>query len=358
MSDTSDSTVCFDMTRMRDVLLSSVSSSLEGLHTDLTAIQEILNGQLTLEQLNNSLAPIMASLNEQLTLEQLNSALAPLLEGMRGQLTLEQLRGELALIHEILRGQLTVGQLREELAALQHSVSEQTGRKTVTFTKSGTFTPPANIQWVNIILCGAGAGGSAALSNRYMPAEPIFYPAAHGEASSFGQLSADGGKAGATVFNPSGSLVGTPGQGGGQSQAYSSSAAAGTIVRASGAATAPLGALQRLAGQDGDMAMRQTYSAGTPKSVNGGGSYEKGGVFNSQGSYAPPPANSGGGGGVDAAALSTANKILYMQGGGGGEIVYGIVPVSGPVPIVIGHGGAGGSSFGLPGAEGICIVMY
>lgn len=54
----------------------------------------------------------------------------------------------------------------------------------------------------------------------------------------------------------------------------------------------------------------------------------------------------GGGAGQDGSYLSTPTRTGYVQGGGGGGggVNYGVVPVSGPVPITVGAGGTQPSS--------------
>lgn len=257
-------------------------------------------------------------------------------EALRGQLTLEQLQEALVFINETLRGQLTLTQLREELAKLQTAMHTQTGKKTVTFTESGIFTPPPHVEWIDLILCGGGGGGG--YQYQYRHNNSGYTTTEHGqngEDSYFGDIVAKGGNGGRRF---KGDPSGNPNAGGNYEPH--------TI-----AAWWGHDGMHRVPGK---FAQQESGAL-----ANGGGSYRRGGIFNN-GSYLPP--GIGGGGGVDVRSLSIPGvdivKAHGAHGGGGGETVYGRYPVNTPIEIVIGKGGTGAALGGYDGANGSCIIMY
>ncbi len=352
MSISSDPTYCFDFTKLREALLTPVSTDIEQLHTELTDIKSILapillsNEQLhaELSDIKTTLTPISLGIEEVRTelsdtktsliteLTDIKTTLVPVSSGI------EQLHAELASIHQLLNGQLTLEQLREELAKLQNSMNAQTGKKTITFTQSGTFTPPQNIQWTYIILWGAGAGGSY-YGNIGQP----------GENSSFGSITAEGGAAQVANYVANGggrahqsSFVIVP--------ATATYSRYDTITDMKFGPEGYGGGINKVSGGGGIYVQNGKLN----NKSSGGGSFLQAGYFDDAG-YIAPVANGGGGGG---AVISPLLKN-FCQGGGGGEIVYGIVPVNnGPIEIVIGKGGAGAAPYGYDGADGGCIIMY
>lgn len=191
---------------------------------------------------------------------------------------------------------------------------------------SGTYTTPANVQYIRVRMIGGGAGGSGNGSS--------IVAGSSGGNTTFGSslLTANGGAGGA----------GTPGAGG--TASVTTSATVLQIAALTGA-------------QGGGSA----YTATANSYINGGAgasTYFGGGgpSIYSAGGYAAP-ANTGAGGGSGGTAAGSLNT--GVGGSAGGYVEAIIVSPSATYAYAVGAGGAGGAGTnvsGGAGGSGIIIV--
>lgn len=249
--------------------------------------------------------------------------------------------------------------------------------KSQTFTSSGWWIKPSNVEVVNIILVGGGGGGGGTTTT-----------GADGGTSYFGDIVSRPGERG----NSNGASNGRGGTGGGrprifgavETHSYYGEATYGTSNGNGGPARQPGGtgisSGESVSGGGGGGSTTYSYCPGgtvigfgnggegypSARSSGGGASFGDGGNGAlTVGGYPSNGSNAthGGGGG-------SAN---FGAGGGGGELVIRQVPVYGNVYVTIGGGGGpgyfyytywngsayvGGNSYGGLGGNGICIVFW
>lgn len=201
------------------------------------------------------------------------------------------------------------------------SISTTTGYTIQTFTSSGTWTKPAGVTKVRVIVVGGGGSGGGGNSNN---------TGNTGGTSSFGAyLSASGGA------------------GGGCSACFTG-----------GAGGIGSGGDVNLKGNPGQNT--GTYSNGHASGSGGGASvFGGGGVGGGQGAYGSAGVNGGGGGGGGWNGDGTGSG---GAGGGGGGYSEEIIDVSGvsTVTVTVGAGGAavsGGYGYQWSGAGGAGMVI-
>jgi hypothetical protein len=179
---------------------------------------------------------------------------------------------------------------------------------------SGTYTTPANVQYIKVRMVGGGGGGSGSGSST--PATPP----TDGGTTTFGSslLTANGGSHGAS-FSAGGSggnvVVNSP---------------AISIITASG-------------GSGGGYSANATSSASLPGGSGGGSYFSSVGTGGGQDAGNNAPANSGAGG-AGAGSGSTSGSDGGAGGGAGGYVEAIISSPSSTYSYSVGSGGSGGSA--------------
>ena len=248
--------------------------------------------------------------------------------------------------------------------------------KSQTFTASGLWQRPANVEVVKVILVGGGGGGGGRTFD-YSDGVNLAKGKDGGNSTFAAQtptsIVAYGGKGGgpypAGGWNPA-----YGGDGGGSSLLYPEAMAVagdygGFAITGNGAyydrnsffrkALSGVSFGDSISGGGGSVGSGGGNVVGFGKGgtgAGGGGSFGDGGNGSSNGGLTAATSGIFGGGGGG-----------FASGGGGGEIVIRMVPVISDVVVTIGAGGAGGviiNDFynnlpdGAKGGNGLCIVFW
>jgi hypothetical protein len=245
-----------------------------------------------------------------------------------------------------------------------------------TFRESGTFSPPAGVTEVEVLVVGGGGGGSGANPNQaaggggaggvlydggYQVNAPVSVsigaggaggpangPGIGGEGSVFGTLMAAGGGAGGSGGAAGG--AGGSGGGGGAMNNAAGAGGSGTSGQGNDGGSGLRGNVGGPAGGGGGGA----GAAGLSATAGGGGAGGEGKFF-VQFSHAGAGGWFAGGGGGGSDAGNNGGPGGIGGGGAGGGAAIGIPALSNTGG---GGGGAGGKLSGGAGGSGIVIVRY
>lgn len=193
--------------------------------------------------------------------------------------------------------------------------------RTVLTSGSGTYSTPVGVAWIEVELCGGGAGGSNGASPSTGGTSTTFGPLTGGGATGVGAASNSGNAPGGTASGGQINIPGGPGQG-------------GDIGNTNAGGTGGTGGTNPFGGAGGS-----GYAAGSTNGINGTGA-------------------GGGGGSLLTGSLSPCGT----GGGAGGYVRHIFTSPAATYPYAVGVGGtgappqAGAWSTGGRGGDGIIIV--